>query len=975
MLGRQQIAGIPSAFSELFKNAHDAYATHVEVDFYRPEGLLVLRDNGLGMTPKDVEERWLTIGTESKLDGGGGLSEISSALGLKPRIPTGEKGIGRLAIATIGPQVLLVTRARRIDGLYPTVASFINWSLFALPGISLDEIEIPIIELPNGELPTSASLASLVDSVARNLDKIRHRIPAPEATEIEKQLEQVNFDVSSLQRRFQTTTLGAHSTGTHFYVQPTDPMLQVSLDTKAQRRRIGDLQLLLMGFTDTMMPNRDAPPIVAAFRDHHSEELSDSVIGPDEFFTPSEYESADHHFQGEFDEYGQFIGTVSIYGGEPEPHAIAWPESRGRKSECGPFSISFAHVQGAARESRIPPEERAKLISKLDSMGGLYIYRNGIRILPYGNPGFDFIGIEQRRTLGASYYFFSYRRMFGAIDLPSESSARLVEKAGREGFRDNRAYRDFRSILENFYIQLAADYFRDDALWGEQYRQLKEDFDRQSVARERRERHSRTRRRNLVVALEKLGARMLANEPKEAVEEILSELNADLQRAMTIGNSDEQIDAILLAEDSARQRLSDVRKTFRISQPRGVGLSRALRRDLTAYRFELNKINEEVFEPGYAHVDSMVRSLDMDVDQRRRFDAATQAAWKVARTTVMGHRRASEASLRDAQKRVREAIQQATTEFEAKFGEVSSRLQSTNLEALSNADIVQLMLDIDAEIESVASEKSALLETISQQLESVNVVQEESGGILTHLDTVEATEEELIALQDRAEADLELTQLGMAIEIIDHEFQATIRSVRNNLRRLSAWADVNEQLRDVYNGIRVNFEHLDGYLTLFTPLHRRLYRSAAEIKGSEIHKFLTDLFSDRLARHSIEIEVTRAFLSHQIIGYPSTFYPVFVNLLDNSIFWLQDRLHPRIIRLNSEGDSMLVSDNGPGVQTGDRDTIFEMGFTRKPGGRGLGLYISRDVLNRVGYDLKLASPEDHQGTVFRIQPRKEIDAG
>jgi hypothetical protein len=33
MLGRQQIAGIPTAIHELFKNAHDAYAHKVDVDF------------------------------------------------------------------------------------------------------------------------------------------------------------------------------------------------------------------------------------------------------------------------------------------------------------------------------------------------------------------------------------------------------------------------------------------------------------------------------------------------------------------------------------------------------------------------------------------------------------------------------------------------------------------------------------------------------------------------------------------------------------------------------------------------------------------------------------------------------------------------------------------------------------------------------------------------------------------------------
>lgn len=63
MLGRQQIAGIPTALSELFKNAHDAYADNVEVDFFRKENLLILRDDGLGMTTDEFEERWLTIGT------------------------------------------------------------------------------------------------------------------------------------------------------------------------------------------------------------------------------------------------------------------------------------------------------------------------------------------------------------------------------------------------------------------------------------------------------------------------------------------------------------------------------------------------------------------------------------------------------------------------------------------------------------------------------------------------------------------------------------------------------------------------------------------------------------------------------------------------------------------------------------------------------------------------------------------------
>ena len=68
MLGRQQIAGMPTAISELFKNAHDAYADRVEIDYYRSDGLFVMRDDGVGMGHDDFTTRWLTIGTESKFD-------------------------------------------------------------------------------------------------------------------------------------------------------------------------------------------------------------------------------------------------------------------------------------------------------------------------------------------------------------------------------------------------------------------------------------------------------------------------------------------------------------------------------------------------------------------------------------------------------------------------------------------------------------------------------------------------------------------------------------------------------------------------------------------------------------------------------------------------------------------------------------------------------------------------------------------
>ena len=111
LLGRQQIAGIPTAINELIKNAHDAYADKFDIDFIRKDNLLILRDDGLGMTKEEFESRWLTIGTESKfINSKTALPPIDSSKTIRPIM--GEKGIGRLAIASIGKQVLIINKAK-----------------------------------------------------------------------------------------------------------------------------------------------------------------------------------------------------------------------------------------------------------------------------------------------------------------------------------------------------------------------------------------------------------------------------------------------------------------------------------------------------------------------------------------------------------------------------------------------------------------------------------------------------------------------------------------------------------------------------------------------------------------------------------------------------------------------------------------------------------------------------------------------
>jgi signal transduction histidine kinase len=143
------------------------------------------------------------------------------------------------------------------------------------------------------------------------------------------------------------------------------------------------------------------------------------------------------------------------------------------------------------------------------------------------------------------------------------------------------------------------------------------------------------------------------------------------------------------------------------------------------------------------------------------------------------------------------------------------------------------------------------------------------------------------------------------------------------------------------------------------------------IRGSDVERFLRDLFQERLRRHDVLLEATAGFKKYELTGYPSSFYPVFVNLIDNALFWLRDSPEPRVIRLEADSDGITVSDSGPGVRVRDREAIFELGFTRKPGGRGMGLHISRQVLAREGWSIEAIGSPQGMGAMFRLEPRRE----
>lgn len=109
-LGEELVPNADQGILELVRNSYDADATECRVELHKtdmPGGTVRIIDDGDGMTGSDIHNSWLLLGRSAKSD------HRPTRSG---RIPSGDKGLGRLAALRLGSTVRLVTRPRREPG-------------------------------------------------------------------------------------------------------------------------------------------------------------------------------------------------------------------------------------------------------------------------------------------------------------------------------------------------------------------------------------------------------------------------------------------------------------------------------------------------------------------------------------------------------------------------------------------------------------------------------------------------------------------------------------------------------------------------------------------------------------------------------------------------------------------------------------------------------------------------------------------
>lgn len=72
------------------------------------------------------------------------------------------------------------------------------------------------------------------------------------------------------------------------------------------------------------------------------------------------------------------------------------------------------------------------------------------------------------------------------------------------------------------------------------------------------------------------------------------------------------------------------------------------------------------------------------------------------------------------------------------------------------------------------------------------------------------------------------------------------------------------------------------------------------------------------------------------------------NIIDNAVHWLAHRRDTRRLVITLDRTGIRLWNNGPAIEAGDRELLFEPHYTRREGGAGLGLTVARDLVAGIG---------------------------
>jgi PAS domain S-box-containing protein len=236
-------------------------------------------------------------------------------------------------------------------------------------------------------------------------------------------------------------------------------------------------------------------------------------------------------------------------------------------------------------------------------------------------------------------------------------------------------------------------------------------------------------------------------------------------------------------------------------------------------------------------------------------------------------------------------------------------------------------------------------------------------GTTTDIEDRRRAEEALQEAQDKLAHVTRTQAMGELAAAIAHEVNQPLTAIVTNanfsLRQLKGSTANLDELRTaiteiVNDGTRASavISRIRGLLVKGSP--RRM-----ELDINKVIQEVITMLRNELTRNRVSLRTDFASNLPPVSGDPVQLQQVLINLVVNAIEAMRlytDRTRELRIRSakNAHGILVQVQDSGPGIKPELADGIFEPFFTTKAEGIGMGLAISRSIIESHGGHLSLA---------------------
>ncbi len=400
LLGDELIGSDNLAIFELVKNAYDADAEEVKIvlnNLNTPGQSILIEDDGNGMSLETLQNVWLEIGTDFKR----GLKRKPSPI--FGRMSLGEKGVGRLAVHKLGKRILLETQPK---GSKESYRINLNWADLISESEYIQDTFLKIETVKGSLFPKNKKGTRLIISDLKKENWSR------------KDLRDLARKTNSIKSPFRSID-----------------QFKVIIEANDHHQS---------WFEDIKNPNEILSEALYCFK--FNIDANGKIEWIYEFRPPKTFKIAHREALSEKaeDKYLKIDGDKELF--ECNQKVLKATDLVG----IGPISGQF-YVYNLVSQvlNALGQTNAVKTFVKENS--GVRVFRDGIRVYNYGEPGDDWLGLDLARVqkLGEK---FSKNTVIGAIEIDMMASHKgLVEKTNREGFDENAVFKKFRTICNEVF--------------------------------------------------------------------------------------------------------------------------------------------------------------------------------------------------------------------------------------------------------------------------------------------------------------------------------------------------------------------------------------------------------------------------------------------------------------------------------------------------------------------------------------------